>query len=85
VYCSLPQGLLEQSLRILFAITEINSSSELCKALNYVGMINSLSVAACATEMQPGASHGGWSTLNALKRSWVPHPFGVWFIKGFGR
>jgi serine/threonine protein kinase len=21
-------------------------------------------------------------TLTALRRSWVPHPFGVWFIKG---
>ena len=27
---------------------------------------------------------GGWSTLNALRRSWVPHPFGFCFIKGCG-
>src|SRR5713226_5314759 len=24
---------------------------------------------------------GGWSTLNALRRSWVPHPLGVGFAK----
>jgi hypothetical protein len=26
----------------------------------------------------------GWSTLNALRRSWVPHLFGIWFIRGCG-
>ena len=31
-----------------------------------------------------GTVEGGWSTLNATGRSWVPHPFGVWFIKGCG-
>jgi hypothetical protein len=25
---------------------------------------------------------GGWSTLDAISPFWVPHPFGVWFIKG---
>jgi hypothetical protein len=28
--------------------------------------------------------HGGWTTLNALRCSWVPHPLGVGFAKGAG-
>ena len=27
---------------------------------------------------------GGWSTLNAMRSSWVAHPFGFWFTKGCG-
>ncbi len=29
-------------------------------------------------------SSGGWTTLDALRRSWVPHPLGVGFAKGAG-
>lgn len=32
--------------------------------------------------MKVGA--GGWNTLDAIRVSWVPHPFGVCFIKGCG-
>src|SRR5260370_313865 len=27
---------------------------------------------------------GGWSSLEAVRSSWVPHPFGFWFTKGCG-
>ncbi len=32
----------------------------------------------------PRCQNGGWTTLNALRCSWVPHPLGVSFEKGAG-